>query len=102
MPGIERAAMQPERRRQVEARGRPPRLQHDRAESVEGGCLLGDPERIGELLRLCDEQAGRIDAVEEAHARRIGIARLAKAFRQADPQKGGACLLGQEAGESQN
>ena len=80
--------MQASRRRQVEMDGVPARLQKHGAKAVQRGGLFGDPQRVGQFLRLRDQQAGGIDAVEKKDARRIGIASLAKTLGHADPEDG--------------
>jgi hypothetical protein len=78
MAGIACPVVQATRRRQVEMGGVAAHLQEHGGKTVECGGLLGDPQCIGQFLRLCDQQAGGIDAVEKKDARRIGIASLAK------------------------
>lgn len=63
------------------------RLEEDRCEAVDGGGLFGNPQGVVQLLGLRDQKPRWIDAVKKADARRIGVARLAKTFRQADPQE---------------
>ena len=100
--GIACAMMQATRRRQVEMDGVPARLQKHGAKAVERGGLLGDPQRVGQFLRLRDQQAGGIDAVEEKDARRIRIAGFAKAFGHADPKDGGLRSLERQADQREN
>ena len=84
--GIAGAMMQPARCRQVEAGGHAARLQeHGRNRRARG--LVGDPQRIGKLVGLCDEQAGRVDAVRERRvppAVRVGR-RLRESFQPFPP-----------------
>lgn len=87
MAGIAGATMKPARRREVEMGGGAAGLQEHGRETVERGGLFGDPQRVRQLLRLRDQEAGGVDAVEKTDARRIGQASLAKAFGHADPQK---------------
>jgi hypothetical protein len=80
MTGLTGAMMQPARSRQIEASRHAARLQkHDR-KAIQAYGLIGDPKRVGQLVRLRDEQARRIDAVKEAYPRRIRIAGFTKAF----------------------
>lgn len=76
-------------------------LQEHGRKTVERGGLLGDPQRIGKLLRLRDQEPGGIDAVEKTYARRIGQARLPKTFGHADPQKRGLARLQDKPDEGQ-
>jgi hypothetical protein len=62
MSGVAGAVMQPARRRQIEVSGVAARFQKHGREAIEKRRLLGDPKRIGKLVRLRDEQAGRVDA----------------------------------------
>jgi hypothetical protein len=101
MPSIERAAMQPSRRRQVEMGRHAARFQEHGRETVETRGLFGDPQRVRQLFRLRNQQAGGIHAVEKADARWIGKTRLAKAFGHADPKKRGGCPADQQADEGQ-
>lgn len=87
MAGIAGATMESARRREIEMGGDAAGLQEHGRKTVERGGLLGDPQRICQFLRLRYQKARRIDAVEKADARRVGIARLTKAFGHADPQK---------------
>ena len=102
MPGIAGAMMQPARRRQVETCGRATRLQKHRRETVEARGLIGDPQRIGKLVRPRDQKAERIDAVQETHARRIRVAGFAKTFGRPDPENRRRVLLQEKAGHGQH
>jgi hypothetical protein len=101
MTGIAGAVMQPARRRQVQAGGHAARLQKHSREGVEAGGLIGDPHRIRKLIRLRDEQAGRVDVVQETHARRIRIAGFAKTFGRSDPEDGSRRPVYDEADQRQ-
>ena len=101
MAGIAGATMKPARRRQIEMGGDAAGLQEHGREPVERGGLLGDPQRIGQLLRLCDQEAGGVDAVEKTDTRRIGQTRLAEAFGHADPQKRGLARFEDKPDEGQ-
>ena len=94
--------MQASRRRQVEMDGVPARLQKHGAKAVQRGGLFGDPQRVGQFLRLRDQQAGGIDAVEEKDARWIRIAGFTKAFGHADPKDGGLRSLERQADQREN
>ena len=102
MPGIAGAMMQPARRRQVETCGRAARLQKHGRETVEARGLIGDPQRIGKLVRPRDQKAGGVDAIQEMHARRIRIAGFAKTFGRPDPENRRRVLLQEKAGHGQH
>jgi len=102
MPGIAGALVQPARRGEVEAVGVAARLQEDGGEAVQGSCLLGDPEGVGQPVGPRDQQTGRVDAKQEADARRIGISGLAKAFGHPDPEDGSRRLLQQQSDKRQH
>ncbi len=101
MTAVSRAAMEPARSVEVEAGGRIAGFDQDGAEAVERGGLLGDPQRVVELAGLGNEQSRWIDA-KQAYPKRIGVARLAKALRHADPKdRRGGLFRQQAADESQ-
>jgi hypothetical protein len=102
MPGIAGALVQPARRGQIEAVGIAARLQEDGGEAVQSGGLLGDPEGVGESVRPRDHQTGRINAKQEADARRIGISGLAKALGHSYPEDGSGRLLQQQSDKRQH
>ena len=102
MPGVAGALVQPARRGEVEAVGIAARLQEDGGEAVQGGCLLGDPEGVGQPVGPRDQQTRRVDAKQEADARRIGISGLAKALGRPDPEDGSRRLLQQQPDKRQH
>lgn len=99
--GIAGAAVQPARRRQVETSGAAAGFEDDSAESIQCGGLLGDPERVGQLVRLGDQKAGGIDAVKETQAWRIGIAGFVEALCRAGPENVRGWLVHRQASERQ-
>lgn len=100
MPGVAGALVQPARRGKVEAVGIAARLQEDGGEAVQGGCLLGDPEGVGQPVGPRDQQTRRVDAKQEADAGRIGISGFAKALGHPHPEDGSGCSFERRAGES--
>jgi hypothetical protein len=54
------------------------------------------------MTSLRDQEAGWVYAVQEAHAGRIGITRLAEAFRNANPEKGRGCPVDPDARQRQD
>lgn len=89
MPGDLRPPVQPARRGEVELVRIAAHFQEDRGEPAQSGGFLRDPQGVGELLHIRNEQVARRQPAESEKPRRIGKTRLAEGFARADPQYGG-------------
>ncbi len=85
--------MQAARRGQVEPLRITAQFDKNRGKRRQPRGFLGDPQRIGELRRLRQENVFRRYAKALLQPRRIGKGRLAKDFRRADPQHRGLVSL---------
>ncbi len=87
MSGHQRPPVQAPRHGEVELLRAAADFEKDGPQGIQARRLLGDPQRIGELRCLGDQQILRANPKALGKSRCIGPAGLAKDFRRPDPQQ---------------